>query len=50
MDNEKKGRQVGADAQIAKGDFRELVYTLARVIRERDQSPQRVTPSAATRP
>ncbi|MBN2475150.1 MAG: chemotaxis protein CheV [Pirellulales bacterium] len=34
-DNEKKGLQVGADAQIAKGNYRDLVQTLAEVIRTR---------------
>ncbi len=35
-DNEKKGEQVGADAQIAKGNYRDLVATLAGIIRQRD--------------
>ncbi len=47
-DNEKKGRQVGADAQIAKGNYRELVQTLADTIRRRrSKQPSGVTPTAA---
>lgn len=37
QDNEKKGLQVGADAQIAKGNYRDLVRTLAQIIAEKNQ-------------
>ncbi len=43
-DNEKKGLQVGADAQIAKGNYRDLVQTLAEAIRNRSSQRQ---PAAA---
>jgi len=36
-DNEKKGLQVGADAQIAKGNYRDLVQTLAQIIAEKNE-------------